>query len=89
MARNTILTKWVNPKPSSIEIVYRKKAINNYNVEGKQVKWVRYGEVKYIDWNKYQFEIYQDTSLSNKTRQAAYKQIDKDLRIEIEKQIGG
>ena len=89
MKRNTILTKWVNPKPSSIEIVYRKKAINNFNIEGKQVKWVRYGEAKYIDWNKYQFEIYQDTSLSNKTRQAAYNQINKDLRIEIEKQIGG
>ena len=79
MKRNTIITKWVNPKGSSVEIVFRKKAINNFNAEGKQVKWVINGRVNYQDWNKYQLEIYMDTSLSDKTREAALAKVNKDL----------
>lgn len=86
--KNTIVTKWVNPKPSSIEVVFRKKAINDYNVEGKQIKWVKFGRIKYVDWNQYQLDVAMDTSLSEETRQAAYNQIDKGLRDLIEKEIG-
>ena len=79
MNKNAIITKWTNPKGSSVEIVFRKKAINDYNAEGKQVKWVINGKVRYQDWNQYQIEIYMDESLSDKTRLAALKQVDKDL----------
>ena len=88
MAKNTIITKWVNPKGSSVEIVFRKKAINDYNVEGKQIKWVRFGEVKYIDWNQYQMDVAMDTSLPESTRMAAYKKINKGIRDIIERDNG-
>tara|TARA_R110000851_G_scaffold172420_1_gene318748 strand:+ start:574 stop:843 length:270 start_codon:yes stop_codon:yes gene_type:complete len=83
MGQNTIKVIWSNPKPSSIEVVNRKKDISDYNPEGKSVKKVRIGEVQYVDWNLYQFNIAMDKGYCKATRAQARGQINKRLLKEI------
>ena len=67
MNKNTILTKWANPKKSSIQIIIVKKFICDLNPKGQMVEEIINGEKELIHLPVYKelmkMEIAQDERL--------------------------